>query len=385
MEWDRLGIVSRLDDHQNTNCDFGNMTVFEQIYYLQVMTSAVVVLLIAYRLLNVFNPRGSRTITFQAQGADENSDGVGRHIRIVRHTEKSEDSYEVAADPDRVNRILNEAGVLGEDDPFKHIPFEETTPDATEPPNLLENSKADAVADAHLEWRMSEARRIRAASMATPSEHGLEDKATGEVERATSVRLRIRVLERHEFNVWVEGRLALEIRGDIEKRTFIPQGEVTIEIRPVEADVAYHVARIDTGTADEIQIGVRVDGALTFYNHDGSWAVLREQVHNPRIAGAPARSQPTSPRRSIDLFIRSLDGEWADVLVNDEVIAEIRVKKEITVQIPAGMHQFSVRAYMSTPYAFMEIDTRDARRIEMLLNEGFPPLVEGAECRCLHT
>ncbi len=92
-------------------------------------------------------------------------------------------------------------------------------------------------------------------------------------------------------------------------------------------------------------------------------------VGDPGFAAPAPAAAPTSVR----LVLRSLDGEWADVLVNGKVVAEFRNEDEKVVTIPAGLHTIEIREFMEeVPYAKGRLETGYATTITFGLREGAP-------------
>jgi hypothetical protein len=87
----------------------------------------------------------------------------------------------------------------------------------------------------------------------------------------------------------------------------------------------------------------------------------------------PQATRPPPPPlpASVRLVLRSLDGEWADVVVDGKVVAEFRNQDEVIVTIKPGKHQIEVREFMDdTPYTTGRLDTGYASEITFGLREG---------------
>ena len=63
------------------------------------------------------------------------------------------------------------------------------------------------------------------------------------------------------------------------------------------------------------------------------------------VTQSPAPITPSQPAMA-KLYIRSLDGEWADVRVDGKVVAEFRNQQEVVVDISNGMHRIDVVPFM---------------------------------------
>jgi hypothetical protein len=90
-------------------------------------------------------------------------------------------------------------------------------------------------------------------------------------------------------------------------------------------------------------------------------------------APQPQATQPPPPPlpASVKLVLRSLDGEWADVVVDGKVVAEFRNQDEMTVTIKPGKHQIEIREFMDAkPYTTGRLDTGYASEITFGLREG---------------
>lgn len=99
-------------------------------------------------------------------------------------------------------------------------------------------------------------------------------------------------------------------------------------------------------------------------------------VQAPTVTAPPPPPQATRPPppplpASVKLVLRSLDGEWADVVVDGKVVAEFRNQDEVIVTIKPGKHQIEVREFMDdTPYTTGRLDTGYASEITFGLREG---------------
>ena len=237
------------------------------------------------------------------------------------------------------------------------------------------------------------------------------------------VKLVVRCLDLHHCDILVDGRRLVELRGEREKACLVPRGEVMVELAEPGALTGYVGARIDTGKATEMQIGVSSGEPLAFYNHKGRWTVLEQSKLSAVVVGdedsldeesvsdLPSRSsrptkkekkarkqQPATPlteglpqfpdfpeldaapaTQQVELCVVSEDGEWADVLVEGEVVAELKADKSVTVRIPEGRVLVEARAFMEMrPYARAIVDMRLCGRVTLRLREGKPFQVEGA-------
>jgi hypothetical protein len=84
---------------------------------------------------------------------------------------------------------------------------------------------------------------------------------------------------------------------------------------------------------------------------------------------APAIVAPSQ----VKMIVRSTDGEWADVLVDGKVVAEIRNTPEITVWVTPGMHSIEVKEFMADrAYSRARIDTGAAGVFTIGLTENAP-------------
>lgn len=168
--------------------------------------------------------------------------------------------------------------------------------------------------------------------------------------------------------------------------------------------------------ADASEIVVNVDGAITF-GLDGRWSELGDgrfsfpvapgvhqvRVRKPRgevyvgqvrvMPGDVTRcrwddrqfwcegdavatpvhvpvSLPPVPSQ-VKMVFRSTDGEWADVLVDGRVVAELRNQPEAVVWTTPGRHTVEVRDFLGrAPYAVQRVDTGYADTFTFGLREG---------------
>ena len=232
------------------------------------------------------------------------------------------------------------------------------------------------------------------------------------------VKLVVRCLDLHHCDILVDGRRLVELRGEREKACLVPRGEVMVELAEPGKITGYVGARIDTGKATEMQIGVSDGEPLSFYNHKGRWTVLEQSKLSAVVVGdgdedsydeesvsdRPSRSPRKKKRKKtpepitdglpafpdfpdldepvaaeVRLRVVSMDGEWADVLVEGEVVAELKAEKTVDATLPEGRLLVEVRAFMEMrPYARAIVDTRLCQSITIRLREGRPFDVEGA-------
>jgi hypothetical protein len=92
---------------------------------------------------------------------------------------------------------------------------------------------------------------------------------------------------------------------------------------------------------------------------------------------APARPLPPTyaapPPTAVQLVVRSIDGEWADVLVDGLVVAEMRNQREAIVTLRPGRHTVEVREFLGrTPYTWAQVDTGYATVMTLGLAEDRP-------------
>jgi hypothetical protein len=81
---------------------------------------------------------------------------------------------------------------------------------------------------------------------------------------------------------------------------------------------------------------------------------------------------PALPDR-VELIVRSIDGEWADVLVDGKVEIEFRGKTEERVWVTPGIHTIEVREFMEDRgYATGRLDTGYAARVTLGIAENTP-------------
>ena len=71
------------------------------------------------------------------------------------------------------------------------------------------------------------------------------------------------------FDVQVDGQTVAELRNEDEVRVPVSPGVHTVELVKFMADEPFATGRLDTAGAAEIIFGVRTDGGVEVYNHDG--------------------------------------------------------------------------------------------------------------------
>ncbi|GEM_PF-4470461 len=238
------------------------------------------------------------------------------------------------------------------------------------------------------------------------------------------VKLNVRCLDLHHCDILVDNRRLLELRGEREKACLVPAGEILLELAQPGELTGYVGARIDTGSALEIQVGVADGEAISFYNHKGKWTVLGQSKLSAAAVvvgdddtvdepwAEPARARPPRPSRgdrergpaavpltdglpafpdfddldersravaTVRLTVISSDGEWADVLADGEPVAALKADKMVQAEVPEGRPLIEVRAFMELrAYAAAVVDTQGCSHVTIHLTEGKPFTVEGA-------
>ena len=75
----------------------------------------------------------------------------------------------------------------------------------------------------------------------------------------------------------------------------------------------------------------------------------------------------------MQLVLRSVDGEWADVLVDGLVVAELRNQREALVTLSPGRHTVEVREFLErTSYTWAQVDTGYASVMTLGISEDRP-------------
>jgi hypothetical protein len=96
--------------------------------------------------------------------------------------------------------------------------------------------------------------------------------------------------------------------------------------------------------------------------------------------GSPSRppSRPVYPSyapapAAVQLVLRSVDGEWADVLVDGLVVAELRNQREAIVTLTPGRHTVEVREFLERgAYTWAQVDTGYAHVMTLGIAEDRP-------------
>jgi len=105
---------------------------------------------------------------------------------------------------------------------------------------------------------------------------------------------------------------------------------------------------------------------------DAQPAAETHAVHHHVHTAAPPPPQPVAPSRVL-LVVRSTDGEWADVLVDGQVVLELYNDQEGQVWISPGTHTIEVKEFMEdVPYATGRLETAYAERITLGITENKP-------------
>lgn len=92
----------------------------------------------------------------------------------------------------------------------------------------------------------------------------------------------------------------------------------------------------------------------------------------PGGAVVVAPAAPPLPSK-VKVVVRSLDGEWADVVVDGKVELELRNQDEGFIWVTPGRHTVEIREFMADdPYASGRLETGYAETITLGIKEGKP-------------
>jgi hypothetical protein len=97
----------------------------------------------------------------------------------------------------------------------------------------------------------------------------------------------------------------------------------------------------------------------------------------PPAPVAPARPVQAGPAcyapQAVDLIVRNIDGEWADILVDGLVVAELYNDPQAIIRLSPGVHTIEAREFMDRlPYYSVQVDTGCASMITMGIAENAP-------------
>ena len=196
-----------------------------------------------------------------------------------------------------------------------------------------------------------------------------------------SIPLTIRNLDRAGFDVQFDGVVSIKARGEIDSRVPLSVGKRTLTlVAPGRSDPLDEIV-IDTEGSDLIDLQVLEGNRFHFVTEPHSFTLLSHK-HS-----AESRPDEVEERAiPVEFEIESLDGQWADVLVDGRVIAELRDEPKAWVRLQGRELRMSVRSY-SNERAYVEFIVRlsDIRQVRLAIAEGIPPLLEGAAIsRYLH-
>jgi hypothetical protein len=151
-----------------------------------------------------------------------------------------------------------------------------------------------------------------------------------------------------------------------------------------------------------VRAGDRLDCDLTLERHGWQMACVDgplDPAHPPPPAAPEQRSRvfqegtgpfarwidptpteaPPAPVAEVVLVLRSLDGTWADLVVDGKLI-ELRNQHEITLPLPAGPHVIKARAFLQVePWSILHWTTGSEPRVVVDVAAG-KPLVCASGC-----
>lgn len=214
-----------------------------------------------------------------------------------------------------------------------------------------------------------------------------------------AVELIVRTPDGTWTDVLVDGLVVMELRNERERHTSIAPGVHTLEFRDVMSDRGWAKGQVDTGRLGRITIGVSAEKTVEFYDSRG-WISggglgvpsigVPQGVHTEGVSTSSFHWQESSPRvvtldpwseevpaaivpDSVVLRIRSTDGEWADILVDGELVLEIRNDAEEQVIITPGHHTVEVREFLEEePYTRGSLITGTAAVVTLGITEDEP-------------
>jgi hypothetical protein len=170
--------------------------------------------------------------------------------------------------------------------------------------------------------------------------------------------------------VSVDGGIEISVDG---RWSDLSDGRFTFPVTPGRHVVVARKARgevfrgvVDVGWQETVRCRWD-DGAFTC--RDGAVAT---PVTAPVRPAPPVAWRPPVPSQ-VKLVFRSTDGEWADVLVDGLVVAELRNQPEAVVWTTPGQHTVEVREFLGRgSYAAQRIDTGYADTFTFGIREHQP-------------
>lgn len=215
------------------------------------------------------------------------------------------------------------------------------------------------------------------------------------------LRLRLRNLDGARLEVVANGQPVAEFGGEKEQEVLVPAGRLVLEVMQLGGE-GYCRGRMDTGDAKLISINIADSQLMNCMADGGLWPMdiesRKSATSMPAARESPAGmagfnapgDRPAPPwekqgwdvsagwdlsqgQERVGLRIRSLDGEWADLYVNGDLLARIRSQEETEAFVPQGKHILEVREYLaSEPYCRAELVTGDTPEVLIDVEQDQP-------------
>ncbi|MCO4773934.1 MAG: DUF4386 domain-containing protein [Deltaproteobacteria bacterium] len=150
----------------------------------------------------------------------------------------------------------------------------------------------------------------------------------------------------------------------------VPRGERTTTSTTTTiggAALGVGMTETHTGGSVSLEVGVAVPGVVVEETTTTTTTVTSSSGwvdEAPVGCVVPAK---------VKLVLRATDGEWADVLVDGKVVAELRTDSEATVHVSPGVHTVEVRTFLEDgSYAGGQLDTGCQDTVTLGLTKNRP-------------